>query len=52
MLKPDEEITRRIYPWPRCIKPLGSPCKWRDAEGRCTKRVTTCPHQARQAEGK
>jgi|GEM_PF-6174704 hypothetical protein len=40
----DDDATRpiTIQPLPRCGKPADSGCSFRDEEGGCTKRVTTC----------
>lgn len=50
----DEDATRPITLPPlkkqRCAKPPESPCDFRDEDGFCTKRITTCPYLERRRE--
>jgi hypothetical protein len=50
----NDEKTRPITLPPiervRCAKSAESPCAFRDEEGYCTKKYTTCPHKLRVAK--
>jgi len=44
----EEDATRPITLPPRakCLKPKSSKCAFRDKEGNCEKRITTCPFKS------